>query len=308
MKKTFFIVNPNSANGTTGKIWPQIKAAAEARIDAFETLFTEHIGHAADLTRQALAEGAELIVSVGGDGTNNEVANGLMKPDGTPVNPDVELAIICMGTGGDFRKTLAIPKDYREAVTALAQGRSKLIDLGRMEMKNHEGEMVTRYFINIASFGIGGDVDDRVNKTSKALGGKASFMWGSLKAMMAYRNKKVHVLLDDENDLGERQVFNVAVANGQFHGGGMHIAPHADLSDGLFDVIVLGDFKKLETMMQMPKIYNAGHIGHPKVETYRAKKVVATSNEQVLLDVDGEQPGMLPTTFTICPGVVKLRY
>jgi len=307
MSKIVFVVNPNSANKMTAKLWPQIKQAAEAKLGPFETLMTERVGHGADLARQAVNEGATLVVAVGGDGTNNELVNGLMNPDGTPVNPDVEMGMICMGTGGDFRKTLKLEKDFQEAIGVLAAGNTKTIDLGRIEMRGHEGHDVVRFFINIASFGIGGEVDDRVNRTTKALGGRVSFAWGSLTAMMAYRNKLVRIVLNDEEDLGERKVFNVAVANGQFHGGGMHVAPEADLSDGLFDVVVLGDFKLRETLTQMPKIYKAQHIGHPKVEQYRAKKVTATSDDQVLLDIDGEQPGMLPATFTICPGVLKLR-
>jgi diacylglycerol kinase family enzyme len=192
-------------------------------------------------------------------------------------------------------------------VKLLGAGQTKKIDVGRMEMTDHQGRTVVRYFLNIASFGIGGDVDARVNRSSKALGGFVSFAWASLSAMLMFQNKKVRIVLDDKYDLGERTIFNVAVANGQFFGGGMHIAPMANLCDGIFDVIVLGDFKRRETLVQMPKIYKAQHMGHPKVEHYRAKKVVATSDETVLLDVDGEQPGKLPTVFTVCPDALKLR-
>jgi YegS/Rv2252/BmrU family lipid kinase len=212
-----------------------------------------------------------------------------------------------MGTGGDFRKTAGIPKEFADAVKLLSGGQTKTIDVGRMEMTNPEGQTVIRYFLNIASFGIGGDIDSRVNNSSKALGGFISFAWASITAMLMYKNQTVRIVLDDAHDLGERKIFSVAVANGQFFGGGMHVAPMADLSDGIFEVIVMGDFKLHETLGNMSKIYKAQHLAHPKVEHYRARKVTATSNETVLLDVDGEQPGKLPTVFTICPGALKLR-
>jgi YegS/Rv2252/BmrU family lipid kinase len=302
MAKTVFVVNPNSANGSTARVWPDIAAAAKAHVGDFEVLFTKRMGHATELARQAAESGAELLVSVGGDGTGNEIVNGLMRPDGAPVNPQLELAIICMGTGGDFRKTAGIPKEFADA-----GGQTKTIDVGRMEMTNPEGQTVIRYFLNIASFGIGGDIDSRVNNSSKALGGFISFAWASITAMLMYKNQTVRIVLDDAHDLGERKIFSVAVANGQFFGGGMHVAPMADLSDGIFEVIVMGDFKLHETLGNMSKIYKAQHLAHPKVEHYRARKVTATSNETVLLDVDGEQPGKLPTVFTICPGALKLR-
>lgn len=307
MGKTLFIVNPNSSNGTTRKVWPEIEAAAKAQIGTFDVWWTERIGHGIELARRGAEQGYDFLVCVGGDGTNNEMVNGLMNADGTPVNPALVYASICMGTGGDFRKTTLIPKDFREAVSWLPGEKTANIDLGRMEMTDHHDRTVVRYFANITSLGIGGEVDERVNNTSKALGGFVSFAWSSLTTMVSYKNKRVRLILDDEHDLGERKIFAVAVANGQFFGGGMHIAPQADMADGLFDVIVIGDLTKLETLRQMPGIYQAAHLKYEKVEQYRAKKVVALSDERVLLDVDGEQPGKLPATFTICPGALKLK-
>ncbi len=307
MPETVFVVNPNSANGSTRRLWPEIAAAARAEIDDFEVLFTERPGHATDLARQVASSNAKLLVSVGGDGTGNEVLNGLMKSDGTPLNPNLEWGIVCMGTGGDFRKTVGIPKDFVAAIKLLKTGKATPIDVGRMEMTGHDGRLVVRYFLNITSFGIGGEVDARVNRTTKVFGGFVSFAWASITSIVTFKNKLVRLVLDDAHDLGERRIFNVAVANGQFFGGGMHVAPMANISDGIFDVVVLGDFKLGEILVQMPKIYQARHLGHSKVEHYHARKVVATSDETVLLDVDGEQPGRLPTTFTICPGAVKIR-
>jgi YegS/Rv2252/BmrU family lipid kinase len=236
----------------------------------------------------------------------NEVVNGLMNADGTAVNPNCALGQICIGTGGDFRKTTGLPKEHAAAIEWLCGEKTIPLDVGRMDMTNHQGQRVVRYFNNITSIGIGGEVDDRVNRTTKAFGGFASFFWGSLTAMLGYKNKPVRLTLDGEF-IGERTIFMVAVANGQYFGGGMHVAPQADLHDGLFDVIMLGDLTMFEKFTQMPKIYKAAHLQHPKAEVRRARKVVAESDHVVLLDVDGEAPGRLPTSFEVMPGALKWK-
>ncbi|NLH50959.1 MAG: diacylglycerol kinase family lipid kinase [Myxococcales bacterium] len=307
MKPPVFIVNPNAANGAASRLWPGIMEQAKSRLGEFEVRFTARMGHAVELARQAAEDGARLVISVGGDGTMNEVVNGLMGPDDRPVNPDTLVGQICIGTGGDFRKTTGLPKEHAAALDWLAGEATRTVDVGRLEMIDHQGRPTIRYFINIASFGIGGEVDERVNHTTKVFGGFASFAWGALSAMIGYKNKKVRVILDDQKDLGEQAVFSVAVANGRFFGGGMQMAPQADLSDGLFDVVVIGDISLWEKITQMPKIYQATHLGHPKIQLHHARKIVAITEETVLLDVDGEAPGRLPATFAVCPGAIRIK-
>jgi diacylglycerol kinase family enzyme len=176
-----------------------------------------------------------------------------------------------------------------------------------MEMHDFAGRPMIRYFINIASFGISGKTDARVNRTTKVFGGFVSFAWAALATMVGYQNQRVRLVLDDERDLGERTIFLVSVANGQYFGGGMHAAPMADPYDGIFDVVIMGDVRGVERFAQMPKIYKAAHLNHPKIEVHRARKVAATSAETVLLDVDGEAPGQLPTTFTMLPGALNFK-
>jgi len=304
--KTFFVVNPNSANGRTGKVWPEVKKLAGNVLGDIDFALTEKQGHAADITRQAIKDGYEMIVSLGGDGTNNEVTNGFFE-DGKQVNPDAVMAVICSGTGSDFIRTTNIPRDYRKAVTLLAGRDTLATDVGKMVHRDHSGKDVTRYFINIASFGVGGEVDDRVNRTTKVFGGKASFLIGSLRGTLAYTNKPVSIKLDDSEAI-ERTVFNVAVANGQYFGAGMRTAPEASVDDGLFDVVVLGNFTFTEQLRLSRTIYDGKHVEMEKVESFRAKRVEATSiDDRVLLDVDGEQPGMLPATFEIQPGAIRMK-
>ncbi len=302
---THFVVNPNSANGLTGRVWPEIKEAAGDVIGDFEFSMTEGPMHAVELTRAALKKGAEMIVSVGGDGTNNEVVNGFFE-DRRLIKPDAVLSIICSGTGSDFIRTAMIPRNFRESVKLLAGKDTKPLDLGEMTFLDHQGRDAHRYFINIASFGVGGEVDERVNRTSKALGGKISFLYASTRATLAYKNKSVKIRIDDRVEI-DRKVFNVAVGNGQFHGAGMRAAPNACLDDGMFQVVVMGDLTFLEALGLARTIYSGKHVELDKVECYIGGEISAASGERVLLDVDGEQPGTLPATFKVIPSAIRMK-
>ncbi|HUT52827.1 MAG TPA: diacylglycerol kinase family protein [bacterium] len=303
--RAYFVVNPRSANGRTGKAWPEIKELAQRAFGEIEAGFTERRWHACELARAALKAGHELIVSVGGDGTNNEVVNGFFE-GGKPVNPEAVFAVVCSGTGSDLIKTLQIPRDFRESVPMLPGLAAKPTDVGRMTLRDHSGRDVSRYFINIASFGVGGEVDERVNRTSKALGGKASFLWASFWGSLAYKNKAVTFRVDGGEPF-ERKIFLAAASNGQYFGAGMRVAPDAAVDDGLLDFAVLGDFSFFEQFKLMSTIYKGGHLGLPKVEIQRARRVEATSSERVLLDVDGEQPGTLPATFEVLPCALRVK-
>jgi YegS/Rv2252/BmrU family lipid kinase len=270
----------------------------------FEECFTQGTGHATDLVREGLARGIERIITVGGDGTNNEAVNGFF--DGArPIRPGAELGFIPRGTGGDFRKTLGLAKDLPGCLAALTAGRTRLADLGMARFQDSKGRDRTRLFINITSFGLGGLVDAYVNKSTKALGGKASFMIGTLRAVLVYHNKTIRLKVDDRPEETLR-VTNVAVANGQYFGGGMWVAPHASIDDGLFDVIIMGDFSKGEVIRKSGAIYKGLHLKDPKVRELRGAHVEATSDEEVLIDMDGEQPGRLPITLDLLPKALNL--
>lgn len=298
------IVNPRSANGATGKRWPAIEQALRAELGEPRAYVTERPNHATELTRRAVDDGAELVLSVGGDGTNNEVVNGLFE-DGKPRNPAVAMAVIPGGTGGDFARFLKIPKDPREAARHFAQAKPRLIDVGHILCIDHAGREVSHMFLNIASFGIGGEVDARVNRTTKAFGGFASFLWGALTTMMTYKNRPIRVQVDDVLD-ETRVVQNVVVANGQYFGGGMWVAPEAVLDDGLFDILITGDLGRMEALASSGDIYKGKHIHHPKMKTLRGRRVVASAEATTLIDMDGEQPGRLPITLEVVPRALNV--
>lgn len=294
-QKIVFIVNPNAAMGSVGKAWPRIKALAEDRLGAFLTFFTEKPGDATVFTRDALLKGAETILCVGGDGTLNEVVNGFLDRNG-PIRPEAALGLIPQGTGCDFVKTVQIPKDPGEAIELIKNKEPHPLDLGRLIFRDNEGSQSLRYFHNVTSFGLGGEVDERVNRTSKALGGFISFIWATLISLLFYDKKQIHLRVDDHFDETILS-WNVAVGNGQYHGGGMQVAPEARADDGLFHVTIVGDLTLPQVFMNLHNLYNGQILNVDKVSGITGTHIEADSEQKVLLDVDGEQPGVLPVTI-----------
>jgi len=304
--KTFLVVNPHSANGRTGRNWPKIAATVRDAIGAFDFALTTRPMQAPELTRQALAKGYEMIVAVGGDGNNNEVINGFFDND-KPINPEAVFAIIPGGTGGDLARILKVRGlPYSEVVKTLKGRNAVRSDSGKVTHIDHGGKEVVRYYINIADLGIGGTVVEIVNRTTKALGGKVSFYIGSLRGTIAYHNKHVKYRIDDGPEQ-EGKFYLIAAAIGQYFGGGMQIAPLSVHNDGLLDIMLLGDMSFVETLKLSGKIYKGQHLNMDKVQRLQGKKLVATSEEKVYIDVDGEQPGILPATFEIMPGSVRMK-
>jgi len=306
MPGTVLVVNPQSAGGKTERRWPELRATIQEGYGAFEERFTRTAGDATAMTRAALRDGAELVVAVGGDGTINEVVNGFFDGE-TAVSPNASFGIVPAGTGGDFIKTLGVPRDTF-AVVANLKSPARAIDVGRLRYVRDDGTTDVRHFINIASFGIGGLVDRYANQSSKAFGGKVSFAVATLKAGAKYKNASVRLILDG-GPAKEGKIYNVAVANGRYFGGGMKVAPDAALDDGWFDVITLGDFGFSDLLLRGLDIYTGKHLKNPKVTFKRARKIEARADDgvEVLLDVDGEQPGRLPASFEILPGALRVR-
>ena len=304
--RTVLVVNPQSQNGALGRRWPELAGVIRREL-TFDEVRTRRPGDATRLTRDALAAGAERIVAIGGDGTINEVVNGFFE-DGKAIAPNAALGILPFGTGGDFRKTIHIPKSMATGARILARGKTRRIDVGLLELTTRSGARETKVFANIASFGISGMVDRFVNETSKRLGGRLSFMLATVRAGVRYRNQRVRLFFDDDAAPVDATINTVAVANGRFFGGGMYIAPDAELDDGLFDVVTLGDLGLTDFLFSGRHIYGGTHLGMDKVSVRRASKLRAEprAGDVVEIDMDGETPGILPATFTILPGALAL--
>ena len=303
--KTFLVVNPNSANGQTGKQWPELKGKIESALGTVEAAFTERPMDAARLATKAIQAGSECIVAVGGDGTINEVINGFFE-NGRALNPNAALGVISRGTGGDFRRTFGWDVELAPALKRLQGEHTEPLDVGMIDYCRHDGERASRYFVNVCSFGVSGLVDKVVNSSSKVLGGKLSFMLGSTRALMQYRDQRVRF----SSDGGASQaatVTTLAIANGKYFGGGMKVAPEASPSDGFFDVTEWSGYGLLDFALKSKSIYSGEHVKWKGTKTWRCKSLEASSDEEVLLDIDGEQPGRLPCSITMLPGAIRLK-
>jgi YegS/Rv2252/BmrU family lipid kinase len=303
--RTFLVVNPESAGGTTGRRWPEIRAEVLRAVgDGAEHAFTERPMHAAALTAEALRSGFRRIVAVGGDGTLNEVVNGFFQGGG-PVPADACLALVPRGTGGDFRRTFGLNGSLRETCARLV-GDVRPLDVGRVRFTRADGSPGQRYFVNVASFGVSGQVDRAVNASSKALGGKVSFFIASVRTLLGWRDQTVRIRVDGgpEETLG---ITTLAVANGQYFGGGMRVAPDADPSDGQLDVTIWSGYHLKDFALKSASVYDGRHVRWAGTRTLRCRRLEATSDEEVLLDVDGEQPGRLPATFEVLPGALRIQ-
>ena len=296
---TVFLVNPASANGSTGRRWPELARRAAAAGLEGATLFSERQGHLAELAREAALDGAELLVVVGGDGSVNEVANGLAGLGRQP-----EIAVVPRGTGWDFSRTFGIPRKIDDAVQIALEGDVRTIDLGRASYRAWDGSDATASFANVASAGMSGAIAKRANETTKALGGKASYLWATFTVFSGWEATEIEVAVDGERRAGP--MFDVVVANGRFFGGGLEICPEAEPDDGLFDVLTIGDVTKRDLVQTMPKMYRGTHLPHPKAELLRGSSVTVTSETPLPIELDGEQPGTTPVTFEVA-GALRLR-
>jgi YegS/Rv2252/BmrU family lipid kinase len=304
--KTAIIVNPKAGAGRVGRRWTHYNRAINSCFGPAEVRFTQAQNDATRLVRQSVREGFDRIVIIGGDGTLNESVNGLFSEDGdTFLGEAVSLVLYPAGTGGDFCRSLELSSRSLDQILQGATDRR--IDLGRARYTAADGRTLSRHFINISSFGASGLIVDKVNHTSKLLGGRVSFMLGTLKGLLAYQNQRVRLTVDDHFD-EEVLINTVAVANGRFFGGSMKIAPDAKLDDGLFDVVIIGDIDVGRFVRYSGRLYQGAHIGLPEIRVVRGRHVEATpvGEAPVLIDLDGEQPGRLPVRYDVVPRALKV--
>jgi len=305
--RSVFVVNPAGAGGRVGKEWPKVADLVRQEFGEFEEAFTSAPLDAIRLTREALQGGAEMVVAVGGDGTMNEVANGFFDGD-EPVRPGAALGLLPYGTGGDFRKTFDMDRDVAANARRLRGPETKPLDVGRATVTGPDGKEVSRYFVNIASFGMSGEVVRMVNESSKALGGKITFLWCTVKGLVVYENAPV-LLTHDDGEPQEHVANTVAVSNGRFFGGGMHIAPMAKPDDGKLEVVVMGDVGLLDLALKQGKLYAGDLEGFPKISHETTTRLVAEpkGDRPVTVEVEGEPIGTLPARFEILPGALRIH-
>ena len=313
MSLPLVIINPASAGGATGDSWPGMASDLRSHFGAFTPIFTTHAGEGIELAAAAARKGVKLIIACGGDGTISEVANGILVS-----GKDAELGLLPSGTGGDFRRTLGVPRRARDAAQLLRTGRSRRIDVGRVTYTTAGGAQESRYFLGVASFGMTAEVIERVKqrnpewlpfKGPQWLTGRLSFGMSMLQAAMQSKATRVVVQADDQQEQ-HLTLVALCIANARFFGGGMKIAPDAKLNDGKFDVVSIGDLGVFKIFTNAPRLYLGAHLGMQQVGHALAAKVLArplVKTEEISIEVDGELPGRLPATFQIVPGALQVR-
>lgn len=305
--KIRIIVNPRAGAGTAGPTARSVSSALEAAGTPHDLAETRGPGDATRLAREARSDGVDVIAVVGGDGTLNEVAQAYLGEDGSPT-PGPSIALVPAGTGGDFCRLFGLDRDPRRAAERISRSAPRPLDLGVMDVLSDRGEPVRRAFVNIGSFGISGRIDRIVNRGPKWMGGRLAFALGTIRAASVYQNAPVSIHVDGVVQY-EGRIVVAAIANGQYFGGGMRVAPDAVPSDGLFDVVVVGDLSFAESLRLAPSLYSGKHIEHARVLSTRGTRVEAAplSKEPVYIDADGETPGRLPLSATLFPGAMTLR-
>ncbi len=307
------IVNPKSAGGATQSGWAENASDLRAHFGAFQVAFTKRQGDGIELAKRGAESGRKFIIACGGDGTINEVANGILQSGAAA---DTELGVLPSGTGGDFRRGLGMPTNIREAAKALREGITKQIDVGKVTFVNHEDEAANRYFLNVSSFGLSAAINERVKTKDvfkwlpgNALRGKAKFAVSTLQEVLDFEFVTVKISLDGAAEKSLNTI-NFCVANSRYFGGGMKIAPDAKLDDGFFDVVNIGDIKTAKIIFNVYKLYNGSHLDLEEVKSTLARRIEvspAYQNQTIFIETDGELPGKLPAVYEIIPHALKVR-
>ena len=302
--RSLVIVNPASAAGTTGRRWDRIAKLLHSSLGNFEHAATQKPGEATALSRTALREGFEMVVSVGGDGTLNEVVGGFFEGS-VALAPQAVLGVVALGTGSDFGRTLG-QVDLESACARLRGRKTRSIDVGLARFTGHDGAATTRIFMNVASFGCGGLVAHLLSPRLKAVSGHLAFTLATLRALAIYRDQTVTLEFDGMPPRS-LAITNCAFANGRFFGAGMQVAPAAQLDDGELDVTIWSGFRLMDFIRKRHSLYDGSHVREPGTQVLRSRRAIASSESTVLLEVDGESAGTLPAQLEVLAGAVRLK-
>ncbi len=305
MSKTNWIaiVNMAAGGGKTKKDWPIIAQILQREGVRYETFFTDRRLHASIIARNKIKEGYSKIIVVGGDGTMNEVINGVFSQKRIHTT-EVMLGMISVGTGNDWAKTFNIPADYEGAVRTIKQQKTFIQDAGLVNYRK-SGKEWKRYFINIAGLGFGAKVVERANRMKeKGKSGHMLYFYNIFYSLIQYRSKKAVIEIDGTSY--DRKIFSLNVGIGKYNGGGMIQVPHAIADDGLYSITLIKKIGKLNVIANMKKLYNGNIVKHSKVETYMAKSVQIDGSSLLKVETDGESLGHGPVRFEIIPRSVTV--
>lgn len=302
--KWFVIVNPNAGRQKGSRDWPGIaRLLTEYGIDYFSS-FTEKRGHAMELAGRCIEKGYSKIIVAGGDGTLNEVVNGIFSQTGR--NPsEITLAMIPLGTGNDWCRMYHITEEYQQAVEVIRQGKEFLQDLGIIEFTNAEGQKEKRYFANIAGMGFDALVLQKTNlDKEKGKGNQLSYYLNIFTSLFSFKVTQTKITLD--NKVVTPEVFSMTAAIGKYNGGGMKQAPRSCPDDGLFDLTIIRKIGKFKVVRNVLRLLDGSFTRLPEVLEYRSSAITIESTPDLYAEVDGESIGRTPFRFTTLPRGLRI--
>ena len=315
-RSTLVIVNPQSRRGATGREWPSLERRLRASLGALEIVQTKAPRDAEEIAAEAQRRGVARLLVAGGDGTVSEVVSGVLAErvqgfvPSSPAEPWPEvgpqIGWLPLGTGGDLARMLSLEGGVAAAMERLAVGRTRRVDAGRISYCARDGSRPTKYFLNIASFGISGLVDEYVRTAPRALGGSFAFLVASLRGFATHRPSVVRIAVDGE-EIFEGAISLVALANGPCFGGGMRIAPDARPDDGALDIVIVRAMGRLALLANLLSVYRGTHLANAAVSHARGVHIEADAAPgEVWLDIDGEPLGTLPASVEVLPSAITL--
>lgn len=300
MAKTLLILNPHAAGGQSIRAWETIEPLMRQHFPDLEVAITQHIDDVDTQVRNAYHAGIEQIIGMGGDGTNHTIVNAMLRVGEQEATAELPIfGTLPLGTGCDWARSRGIPRKTETAVQWLADATPTPTDIGLLRVND-----VERYFLNIASAGLGGEVDARVNRIANRR--PWTFFKATVQAMLSYTPQRVQIKLDGEDWYAGQSLVTV-IANGTTFGHGMKIAPNAQVDDGQFDVILVEGVSKVRALTAFGRVYTGSHLKHPKVHSKLATQIEITSLDGLLaLDLDGEYMEGEHLQFLLKPKKLRL--
>jgi diacylglycerol kinase (ATP) len=289
MAKTFVILNP--AAGSVKDVGALVERIQH--LPDVEVSITANAGAATKSTKRALRKGCKMVVAAGGDGTLNEVINGLREDASAVV-----VGLIPLGTGNDFARTLGLPTNVDEAIGLLLTGHTRAIDLVRVTSDQ------VRYFVNVSAGGFSGLVDEKLTPEMKRTWGPLAYLRSAAAALPELRAYRTTLSLDKTESL-TLSLYNVVIANGRYVGGGTQVAPAASIDDGLLDIILIQERPPAELAFLAAQVALGNHLSNNAIVFRRAAKVTVNSRPGMWFNVDGELVGNEPAEFEVLPRALQ---
>ena len=301
-KKWLAVINPHAGNDRGLRHWDKIeRLLMEEGVEA-APVFTGYRMHAAEICKKAVEEGWRRILAVGGDGTLNEVVNGLFSQAVVPPR-EVTVGLFQVGTGNDWARTMEYPSSYEEMARCLARGRTFLQDVGVVTLGKEKKR--ERVFVNVAGFGFDAWVAEKTNRAKdRGKGGRLTYFSSLIRGLAAYKASQATLTL--ENTVRSVDLFSLGVGIGKYNGGGIKQLPDAVMDDGLFDVVLYKKMSLWQMLSSLKQLYRGELEHHPKVEYHQADRVTLKDAPDLICECDGESVGYGPFTIRLIPRALRI--